>query len=495
MMRSLLLPLTLRDRYVFLFAFAYILCVGAIAQLWLIPHYFADPSARIGLLPNTDASLYHHAAMDLFDALETLGWRAWKLYPEGHSLSGIAAAMYYLFVPLPLVMLPFSALAHGCVALGLISMGHSLGFSRQAMRVGALVYILLPSSLLWLVQLNKDIYFILGLVLVMRSWMWLVPPASKQQPLGQRAELCATYMLGLLLIWLTRPYAVGITQIALVAAFVFFLGLRLCFIGKHGLLYSASVGLAAIVAISVLTQALTYLPERLKGERAVMLTSWNAIAERHEVPAKAVHDDANIVTESKVTQRKVTVSKVTESKVTESKVTEGEVTKGKIVRYLELLVAQRLSYVTNDGKAASRIDVDAIHTIEDIPLYAPRAMIVGYTFPTFWQFLDVKSGASKAAMFIAGLEMLLVNIGLVALLLRQRYLPLPNRLALAMLVACSVLLVVVNVYAIPNLGTLYRVRYGALMLLAVLGWAAIVEMRQARKEAVNQATQAASLSL
>ncbi|MBX9726416.1 MAG: hypothetical protein K2X09_04045, partial [Rickettsiales bacterium] len=263
MIRSLLLQLTLRDRYVFLFAFAYILCVGAIAQLWLIPYYFADPSARIGLLPNTDATLYHHAAMGLLDALETSGWRAWKLYPEGHSLSGIAAAMYHLFVPLPLVMLPFSALAHACVALGLISMGQSLGFSRQAMRVGALVYILLPSSLLWLVQLNKDIYFILGLVLVMRSWMWLVPPASRQQSPRQRAELCATYILGLLLIWLTRPYAVGITQIALVAAFVFFLGLRLYFIGKRGVLHSASVGLGAIVAISVLTQALTYLPERL----------------------------------------------------------------------------------------------------------------------------------------------------------------------------------------------------------------------------------------
>lgn len=151
------------------------------------------------------------------------------------------------------------------------------------------------------------------------------------------------------------------------------------------------------------------------------------------------------------------------------------------IRYLQLMVNQRVYYAQNTATSGTRIDADAIKTVSDLPWYLPRALVVGFALPVFWQHDAARPAASRIAMSLAGLEMALIDFALAGLLFRLWQGRGPERANMLFLIGFCSLLIVVNVYATPNLGTLHRVRYAPLILLATLGWAAWIDFFARRR--------------
>lgn len=474
------------DRRTFFLATLYVLLVGLLAQFWIIPSHFHDAESAIGLIPGTDAHIYHQGALALLGEMQRHGWAAWQLRPDGHTISGITGALYYLLAPIPVVILPLNAVAHGLCALCMVSIGAALGYARQTMRLAVLPFIFFPGSLIWLIQINKDPYFILGMFLMVRSWVSLVATPSEDStavipPSAFRVNNWLALAAGVALIWFIRPYVLSIVEVALAATLVTTLFIQFC---RRASLFQivrqACMGAAVLLAMQTVSGTFEYLPVFVKGDNKVLLTTWEAIATAYDQSEEGISRTAPRSAAAHPSSKTSHSSKGEPASSREDDTAvkwafEDWAVSKWVSKYLHILIYRRLYYVDHDKNAASRIDTDRIYTIADLPGYFPRAVVVGFFLPTAWQWIHVKPGLSQLAMLIAGIEILMVNGGLAGLLVKLCRVDRATRANLMMLGIFAVLLVTANVYAVPNLGTLYRLRYPPVMLIAVLGWAFWIE--------------------
>jgi hypothetical protein len=124
--------------------------------------------------------------------------------------------------------------------------------------------------------------------------------------------------------------------------------------------------------------------------------------------------------------------------------------------------------------AGSMIDFNVIfkNAIEMIE-YLPRAMEIGLLapFPAQWVAPGNSPGGTMMRR-VTGVEMTLLYpmllLGLPLAIWRWRY-----RVEFWMIAAFCLTLILLYAYSIPNVGSLYRLRYGFLMTLAGIGFAAL----------------------
>ena len=128
------------------------------------------------------------------------------------------------------------------------------------------------------------------------------------------------------------------------------------------------------------------------------------------------------------------------------------------------------------SKGGSNIDTDVMFrsAVEFFP-YLPRAVQIGFTapFPVDW-FARGSSQTSGSMRTIAAMEMIVVY-GALAFLPYSLWLWRRKIEVWIIFIFCSTLLLLYT-YITPNIGSLYRSRYGYLMMFAAMGLAGAVSI-------------------
>ncbi len=117
------------------------------------------------------------------------------------------------------------------------------------------------------------------------------------------------------------------------------------------------------------------------------------------------------------------------------------------------------------------IDEDVhFRRISDLVRYVPRAFQVAlfYPFPRRWLNKGARESSTLMLRF-SGIETGVVYAGLAGVLLALVFWR--RRIALWLVVLCSLGTMLPFVLAIPDGGSLYQMRFGPLMLLVALGYA------------------------
>jgi len=146
----------------------------------------------------------------------------------------------------------------------------------------------------------------------------------------------------------------------------------------------------------------------------------------------------------------------------------------------------RAAYFQNYREAGSMIDRDVVITRPvDFVTYTPRALQIGLfaPFPAHW-FESGKAPGGSMMRKISAIEMLGTYLAL--LFLPYALLCWRRQIETWLISGFGLGMILVYTFVTPNLGSLYRMRYGFLMLLIGLGVGAVVmffrNLRQGRND-------------
>lgn len=432
-------------------AFFLYTCVAACGvQFFMLPVLLPQLHDGNGLFNFGDFQGHHRLAVELAQAIHAQGWGAWVLRPEGQGNAGIAGAIYALTAPKPWTLIPLNAALHATAALALLWLVQLfLPGWRQAIWC-ALPFLLYPSAALWYAQNLKDGYSIAGFMLFLCGWIawmrwqtWQGKRWISVWPLGCMA-------LGVMLVWIVRPYMLqmmqGVAALLAVGGTVAFFRLgrqeRLrwpqSFIGA-GLLWVIVGTLTSpeLLEEGVLSEGRFFqisAPEPSQVVNAGELV-WNASGFLPEPVEGALYGLARLRQ-----------------------------------RFIDL-------YPTADSK----IDVDvSFHSTTDVLIYAPKAALIALLYPVPTQWLAPGSGDTSWTRPFVALEMVGLYVWLVflpAFLRRYR-----RRSEAWMILSFCLGMMVIYALAIPNLGSLYRVRYSFIMAIAALGVAGLIQTVKAHRK-------------
>lgn len=435
--------------------FSFAIITAILFQKVLLP-WQSQLHAGHGLLIG-DSEFFHVTAQQLAEKISLYGWGAWKLFPVANAYGnvGVNGAIYALFGVDPAFVIPLNASVHalsGVMLYRIISMVGGEG--RDAHWAGVLsssLFVLFPTSLNWYGQLHKDGYAILGLLLLVWSWLTLY---LRSADLKRGMKVIVIYGVGIFLVGLARPYVlkllIPITILAsvliLVSAYAIKSQTR-----THQRLYKSLV-IICYLALNVL--AIFYF--------AHLISAWASL----EVQSGGENYAGWVSQHGWIWQQTPWMPKALDS-------------------YFQTLANTRTALIEYgiDVGARSMIDIDRVPSdIYGLIAYIPRALQIALfaPFPTTWL------KPSGLVHLISTMEMVVTYIGLAGMLFlewRKRW----PQIGLLLLFSGSLLII----YGITtaNLGTLYRLRYFPIMLLiglGTLGWLSLInKYRKPRMQAMN----------
>lgn len=407
--------------------FAYTTVVALTVQLILLPYVFPVWHAGNGLLVGGDWLSFHHLASELAQKIHIQGWSAWELRPSGQAPAGIAAAIYALTIPQPWTMIPFNAALHATAALILVRIVLFFLPNLQRAIWAALPFVLYPSAMTWYTQIHKDGLFILGMLLFVYGWVIL----SQIQTWGGNfwpSLLAVIWIIwGMVIVWVVRPYGVQMMQ-----------------------------GIGVIIS-SLLTGAflIRAIQKKLPWRKALsaFLLAWILLGVT--IP---LFKNGIFMTETTSWEMASASEKslgASSSSIVEQK--------------LIALAVVREEYFSTYRDAASAIDDDKhFASASDVLAYLPRATEIAFLapFPSHW-FGQGSLAANTVMRRVAAIEMIGVYFTLPFLIYAVWHWR--KRIDLWIIILFSYGMMVTYSIATPNIGTLYRMRYGFIMTLIAIG--------------------------
>ena len=397
-------------------------------------------------LMKSDAIIFHDAAVLLAEKINTVGWKEWRLMPiiNGQPFTanvGVLAALYAFVGPYPVAFIPLNAAAHATGALMIFLMGPLLcsgKIGRTAGDIAGILFLVFPSALLWYGQNLKDAFAIAGILSMLCCWLYL-----QQSNSSTFSTIWILLVAGsaAVLLSLVRPHFTIIIAVAFLISWLAFFCSNLfhknpgkCWQKYLVLLFFVSiVGTVGFVASKSSSASLVY------GESAISHESFSAISHESEywkwkeTPCLPLQIDAIF---KRVSELRVHFIDYSQSTGARSGVDEN------------LMPSNALAVLT----------------------YMPRALFVGLfaPFPNSWsQRVTIPRliGAIETAIWY------FFFCGLIVLAWRH-----PSCSLLSGVVFCATLLMVLD-YTNPNIGTIYRERYGIWMFLLLggaIGWVSIL---------------------
>jgi hypothetical protein len=321
---------------------------------------------------------------------------------------------------------------------------------------GAALWIALPSALQWVSQIGKDSYFFTGMLASLLGWILLLRAATREESLWRVVEGLVTLGAGALLTGLVRQY--GLFQLEVTGILMACIALVVVWCRHQRGLVSWSRSLVVLGIFGAFPMALSglpkgsYLPDREEPMVAAAVpSSGPPPAISWESPPAVVQHDADWRYSRFLPKRVDNIAK--------------------------RIAGSRFGYLGLDYRAAgSMIDLDVqFYDAASLAAYLPRALQIGLLapFPVHWVGEGHSPGGTVMRR-IAGMEMAvlypLLLVGLPLALGRWR-----KRPEIWMVVLFCVPLIVVYACTTPNLGSLYRFRYGFLVLLAAVGMTGLGE--------------------
>lgn len=425
------------DRLFWLIGFAYASFMALLMQKALLP-LFPDLHAGHGLLKN-DAIMFHNRAVEIAQKIQDTGWSSWSIYPaEASANVGLLSAIYALLGPDPAWFIPFNAAAHATGALLIYRIGKRLvhgDLGKLGGLLAAICFLVFPSALQWYGQNHKDAFAIAGILLTLDAWLAMHDNFSQVQ-FRNILKLLLTALLGATLLGLFRPYYVAVMVLGFSASF----GISSIWRSKIGVI---AARLLFIVLLAM--QAVVFAGQGTAVHVAVFASQSTEVG--------TLSDGAPIAPNHFQWKESDYVPAVLD----------------RTLRRASELRAHFAHYGELVG-AGSGIDVDWLpdSTWEAIS-YLPRALVVGLLapFPDTWServTLPRMVGAMETAIWY------LAFFGGVVLVGRHR-----SRKLLAGAVFCAALITMLA-YVHPNIGTLYRQRFGLwhfFMLTGLIGWVSL----------------------
>ncbi len=400
--------------------------VGLGVQLVALPYLFPAWHAGHGLLAGGDWLYFHDLAQQLARKIADNGWRAWELRPEGQAPAGVLAAAYALTgISEPWVAVPlYAALyATGGIFLWLV-VTTVLGDERRALWC-LIPYVLLPSAIMLYAQPHKDAWQVAGFFAFVYGWLLLACPGTWQNR-GLAGTACAAVFAGACLSWMVRPYCVEMMQ-------------------------GISIFFAAGFSIRVLANRVQ--PKMtLRCRTALIILAWTIVVMMTPF-TKGPGEGKSLV-------------QWRESGWLPSFVD------GKLWRLADSREHLRLIEATGNID-----DQVSFHSAADVFLYLPRAAQIGFLspFPRHW-FEPGSTGFNTVFRRVAGLEMIVAYLALGSLLIfGWRMLKASPELGVA-LCACTAM-IIIYALTVPNIGGLYRYRWGYMAMLFAFGCAAFLRYR------------------
>ena len=390
-----------------------------------------------GLLKN-DSVIFHDKAVEIAARIHANGWSEWSLFPEDQLANvGVLAAFYAIFGSEPALFIPLNAAAHATGALMLLFLGPILWPGRPG-RVGGLIagtlFIASPSALAWYSQNHKDAFAISGILMMLYAYLRIQQVGSNRVNLGSMFSLG---LAGVALLAIVRPYFPIIVAASLFGSWL----VSICgtlvqkalrremFPILNALLFVGMIGLIGFTTAKLIkTTALSKFYETEVSPETEVFSNWrwkNSLV--LPKPADSLFEH--------ISNMRV-----------------------HFIRYGRMV------------QATSGLDEDrAPSTTFGVLAYMPRALFIGLfaPFPSSWServSITRLAGAMETSVWYC------FFLGLIVLGCRK-----PSQTLLAGLVFCC-LIIMLLVYVNPNIGTLYRMRYGFWMFLLLggaIGWASM----------------------
>lgn len=456
-----------------LLIFLFILVTSLLIQLIILPQFFPQIHAGDGLLIGGDWVRYHQIALELAEKISIEGWSAWELRPEHQAPAGIAAAIYTITgISKPWTFLPLNAAFHASAAIVLLLIVKKVTGRERNLAWVAVPFAFFPTAFHWNASMHKDGFFILGSFLFIFGFLLLITPLRA----GSIRELfsgLAALVAGMLLVWIVRPYG---TEMLLYIAFTLVLVMSLYYIrqiiSNRLLLVNLAVLWLALFSLYPLTE--TGVHHEYVDYSAAEPPGLIELTAPAGPVVKLQYSSAPVVSADSPEQ---------ETAAEDNRSWQPSLLPHRLDSSFYSLSVMRDRYIFNKPDAGSNIDMHVRYfSISDILLYVPRALQIGLLapFPDQW-FESGQQQSTTIMRRIAALEMSIIYPALLFSLLafwqwrKKPDLYIVYGFAGGMILAYA--LVVVNV------GTLYRMRYGFLMVLVAFGVAAFLKYLEDRKTA------------
>lgn len=400
--------------------FAYATMAALIFQKLLLP-MMPGLHGGHGLLA-ADSIRIHDVAIRLASAMRESGWEAWSPWPSAPAFTGnvaVLGVLYYFFGPDPALVIPLNAALHATSALLLIHLARTVVSGKPGLYGGILaatLFVAFPSSLNWYGQVYKDGYAILGFLLFS---LGLLAGLS-----GRTKQAIPTIAAGIALSVFVRPNNLMLLLCAAILVPIVAAATR----NLRGLIGGLMI-VAAIIATKSMVPSLesqTLLDVRsmessLQGTLPPRLRDWHW-RESTWLPRA-------------------------------------------LDQQLALATALRVRYLAHGilGGAGSMVDTDQLpESAGEVVLYLPRALQLALFAPFPSQWLKQSSATRLVGVAETAVWYLLLP-GLVFALARMR------SASLLLLAGTALCVMTIESYITPNLGTLHRIRYPFLFLLATIG--------------------------
>ena len=475
----------------FVIFFIYTVLISALIQLIILPHIFPKWHAGGGLLISSlDSRNFHRNAIGLSEKIRANGWSSWELRPKDQAPTGIAAIFYAIFGPKLWALIPLNAAVHAASCLLLVFIINSITADFRISIISSLPFLLFPSAAIWYSQLHKDGFFIFGFYLYLFGWI-LFTKEDNLCNLKGLLRITSFIISGSFMIWVVRPYMMKVIFYFLIAligslAIYYLIGFsRGKFSKKLVLKQFLCIFMIAFFTF-IFTREKPYLFSASSFKQSakfpvggdyIYKPSKNNDIKRHTDYQNPVSPFVNgtisqAAVASKARQR-IVFPQGFLNKLYIEFIAFQERIKIRFDRFIAEIGGRRHGFMTTAGK--SNIDENiGIETPGKLLVYLPRALQIAFLapFPVHW-FRSGSFESNTLMIKITALEMLITYFFLC-------FLPLAfwlwrKRISTWVTVYFCLCMLLSYAILVCNIGTLYRLRYGFLMVFVGLGVSGAVQ--------------------
>jgi hypothetical protein len=469
--------------------FLYTVMVAVLIQLFALRYGVPDNWDVVQGLLIPDSQTFHKKAQDMAEQIKSEGWSMWQLRPDGQLPVGIAAVMYVFCGNRPWMLIPVNALLHATSGLLILMSLQFLILNWRYAFLCSLPFLLFPTPMAWYAQIHKDGWTIAGMTMILYGTLSLIAWESTAKKLLSYIWAYILIIVGLLFIYLARPYLLPIYQAALAMVLVLCLIVLLRrFDRKNHVVRFAVVFcgvFGAILWISLLesgwimkmySEVITPTAHPPKSDMPIIADA-PAIKHVGEVKKSPPEAQNNFIREKVAAQPELDKFKWHNASWLPNWLN----------HKLGQLSSRRIEWIISYPDASSSIDQEVLFANpKDILSYLPRAVQIAFLapFPSFW-FGKGSLPENTFMRRVVAIEMAFVYLALSGIVFALFYWR--KRLELWCVLIFCCLPMLAYAMAVSNIGTLYRMRYGFMMVLVALGCTGTLKFLDNRKHKMSLA--------
>ncbi|SHK41466.1 hypothetical protein [Thermocrinis minervae] len=442
----------------FLLAYLYTLLTGFAVQFVVLPYLFPQAHWGEGLMVGGDWIEFHQDAVVLANRIEREGWHAWTLKPEPNyqPMAGITAFFYALTgIHKPWVMLFYNAFLHALAFITLIGILRLFGFGKKVSLLASVPFLIFPSSLTWTSQIHRDGLYIAGFYLMFLAFVLLI----KRNPFYGLIP----FSVGILFVYVSRQHMlIPLKYIIAILSLIFLVSSVYIFIRRMD--YKTNV-LRFLTAVCMIILINPLLPQ----------LQLNQI--QSDLQLNQIQSDQQLNQIQSDQQLNQLQSDQPQSGELQSSWIRTPFLPEKLDNMFWSLASVRESFIRYYSNHAGNIDHDFIpHSFWDFVKYMPRALQIGLfaPFPNMW-FTKGGTPGGTVARYITPFEALFIYLCLAVfpfVVYRFR-----KDLSFWVVTMVSLSIIWLHVLSEPNVGAIYRKRYGFIMLMSAFSLAFVLDKR------------------